>query len=291
MKKIIYCFMFMMLLSVCLNGRQADAYSVSVEKDSIYAENIPSYIMKNVAPMFKKQVRKSMKYYEKYKDAGDYTYIKKIPDTYRDFIEVAKEIQDSDKIVIRYPFYIYDAVEGECWYKYYFVAEKNHKKLCIFSIDVNSDNGKTIFYYDKMLDHYFLLDENITKETLFYQIEDMVYGETPEQVKIIRNMTIAGEKKMEGESTDKGVKAFSQKNYEEKKNIIFSYLDDIKNGKVAEQSNENIKMELKKEYSEPDTEADEKKDQRGLYIAIGAGGFCILLVGIIIGIVIKKRKK
>nr|MDE6566967.1 hypothetical protein [Lachnospiraceae bacterium] len=176
MRKYIVSLMFLLLFSLGFNVSQAAAYSVKVEKDSMYADVIPSNIMKNVGTMFQKQVRKSMKYYDKYKDADNYTYISRIPDEYRDFIDIAKEIKDSDEVVIRYPFYIYFPGEEEYYgemYDYYFIAEKNQQKLCIFSINVDREEKKvrTQFVYDKMLDHYFSLDENITEETLFMSLK------------------------------------------------------------------------------------------------------------------------
>mgnify|MGYP004492230067 CR=1 FL=1 len=52
---------------------------------------IPKYITQNVAKLFEKQVKKAMQYEKKYGKAGDYVYMTKVPDAYRDFIAVAKK--------------------------------------------------------------------------------------------------------------------------------------------------------------------------------------------------------
>lgn len=287
MKRYIFCLVFIVMLSVCTDVRQACAYSVTVEEDGMYAEVVPAHITKNVASMFKKQVQKSMKYYNKYKDEPARTYATKIPDAYRGFIEIAKQIQDSDEIVIRHPFYIYSTIDEQCWYEYYFVAERNHKKLCIFSIDVDVENGKTIFSYDKIMDCYSKLYENITERTLFYQIDGVIYAETPEQVSVVRNLNSSGEK-MLGGTTDTEGNEFFHKKYEEKKDIIITYLDNIKEGRTTKKSNEKIKLELKNDYSEPETTPEREKHGKGLYIVVCVGVLCVFCL-LAVGIVIKKR--
>lgn len=294
MKKSIFCFLLMMMFMGCMDARQAEAYSVTTEENGIYAELIPSHIMKNVVPMFKKQVRKSMKYYNKYKDADTYTYITKIPDDYRDFIDVAKQLGESDKVVIRYPFYIYYVGEEGGCYEYYFIAEKNKEKLCIFSITIG-DDGSTKFYYDKMRNQYSSLDKYIKNDAIFYQITDVIYAETPEQRNVVRDMSVGGQNMMQAgnpsliEAQNEERKEFYQKSYEEKKDLIFNYLKDVKAGKMVEKSNTNIKQELKEEYNEPENLVEKEEHDRGwlLYIAIFAGVLCIIFAGI----VMKKRKK
>lgn len=292
MKKYIFCLMLTILFLTCTDTKQAGAYSVTVEEDSIYAKAIPSYIMKNVAPMFKKHVRKSMKYYDKYKDADAYTYANEIPDEYRNFIEKAKKIQDSDEITIHYPFYIYHADAEEYGNHYYFVAERNHKRLCIFRITVDTEDGRTYTYYDKVMDQYFQLDGNMAEDTLFYQIGSVVYAETPKKRNIVRDTTEYGMKTMEGvgdDSSDMGGAVFEQKEYEGKKDVIFSYLNRIKKGKVAKKSNKNIKLELKDEYTEPESISDspfntQEPGGRKVYIfaaCVSALFLCILVVGFI----------
>lgn len=292
MRKYIVSLIIMLLFSLCFNVSQADAYSVKVEKDDMYADVIPSNIMKNVASMFQKQVQKSMKYYDKYKDADGYTYISKIPDQYRDFIEIAKEIKDSDEIVIRYPFYVYDPAGGEVWYEYYFIAENNQEKLCLFYIAVDSEDGKTKFNYDKMLDHYFSLDENITEETLFYRVDDSIYAETPEKSIPVRERNlIPGEVRMEGSEVDTTEsRKFYQKGFEEKKDVILSHLKRIRKGKATKKSDENIEFELNKEDEQintadlldfsngEDVTEEEGGSGGGIYLAVCVAVFCILVI-------------
>lgn len=300
MRKYIVSLMFLLLFSLGFNVSQSAAYSVKVEKDSMYADVIPSNIMKNVGAMFQKQVRKSMKYYDKYKDADNYTYISRIPDEYRDFIDIAKEIQDSDEVVIRYPFYIYFPGEEEYYgyicNSYYFIAEKNQQKLCIFSIDVDTESGKTRFSYDKMLDHYFSLDGNITEETLFYEINQATYAETPEKRVTVRAINPPPDDYiMEGSGADDTeIRQFDQKNYEEKKEVILSYLKDVQKGKIMKKAEEDIDnefdFELEKEDEPINTEdlldfssgEDVAEDEGGsdgkIYLAVCAAVFCILVI-------------
>lgn len=289
MKRYFFCLIFIVMFSVCMNLRQAEAYSVTVEEDSIYAEVVPPSIMKNVATMFQKQVRKAMKYYDKYKDADAYTYAQKVPDEYRDFIEVAKKIQDSDEIKICHPFFIYRVPADDIWYQYYFVAKKNQEKLCVFSIDIGTEQGKTQFTYDNMMDRYFSLDGNITEETLFYQVGDQAggkvfYAETPEKVEVVREIPVGGI--YLGDTSDEEGKEFYKKKYEEKKNDIFKYLNKIKGGKAVKKSDENIKIDLKEEYIEPDSTPEERHGSR-VYIAVVFVILCILAACL----VTKIRKK
>ena len=103
-----------------------------------------------------------MKYYKKYENADDYTLANEVPDEYRNFIPIAKQIEASDKLVIKNPFFIYE-LGDTLFYKYYFVAEKNGKRLCLFSIDIDAETGKISFDYDKMIDKYSKYDENMMK--------------------------------------------------------------------------------------------------------------------------------
>ena len=126
------CFkLFIILLCVItVDSVQAKAYTVTVKEDSIYSEVIPESFVQNAPAIFKKNVKKAMKYYNKYKNADPVTYMRTIPDMYRDFIEIARKIHDSDEIVIHSPFYPYDVgvddeEEGTPFYN--FLAEKNGK--------------------------------------------------------------------------------------------------------------------------------------------------------------------
>lgn len=291
MRKYVFWMMFLVICSIGTNVRWAEAYTVTMESDGMYAETVPDHIKENAVPMFEKKVRKAMKYYDKYKEADDYTYITKIPDEYRDFIGVAKKIQETDKIVIRHPFYIYYVAGEGVLYSYYFVAERNGEKLCIFRIDVYEDNGKTLLFYDKGLDCYTSLGENLGEETLFYQIGMVIYAETPDQIKVLREDPAGGRWQMEGDATDTSArecKEFYQANYEEKKEIIFEFLNGIKEGKVAKQSNKNVKKVLENDFIEPASASVKKGFGKGLYFAICAGVLCIL-VFVVILILRKKR--
>ena len=59
---------------IAIDSVQAKAYTVKVQADTIYAEVIPESYLKNAPVVFKKAVKKTMKYYNKYKDADMVTY-------------------------------------------------------------------------------------------------------------------------------------------------------------------------------------------------------------------------
>lgn len=283
MRSYVVLLIFLGMCFTLISGRQAEAYSVTMQEDSMYAEIVPSNIRKNTVPMFKKQVQKAMKYYDKYKNADAYTYLEKVPDKYRDFIEVVKKIQDTDEIVIRYPFYIYYVSSEGGWYRYYFLAERNGEKLCIFRIDVDEGNGETELSYDKMLDCYTLLGENLKEDTLFYQIGGAIYAETPDQIKVLKKDPMDGMQQMEGgEDAARESKEFYRKKYEEKKNIMFDYLEGVKNGKVIKKSEKKLESELEDEYIEPESSADRKGYAKGLLMTIYVGGLFILAIAVVL---------
>lgn len=300
MKRYIYCLMLMVLFLTCTDIRQAKAYLVTAEKDGMYAEVIPDSFVNNAAPIFKKNVKKVMKYYNKYKDADDYTVATKVPTEYRDFFPVVEQIQASDKIIIRNPFYLYragDNTSGDAAYTYYFFAEKNGKKLCLFSLYVESDNGKISFRYDKMMDRYFTYDERTMKDAVFYELGETTYAETPDKINVVRNLEVSGTKEMirvGGIDWEAIEEKFRAKNYTEKKDEIFDYLAKIKKGRVIKKSEKKLKQELKEEYIEAEyveSGTDTKGSGRtGIYIVIG---IVIVVIGVIAGdmIFMKKRKK
>ncbi len=295
MKKYIYALAILLLCMIGVDSRRVEAYSVTVEKDGIYAEVIPDSFVNNTPAIFKKFVKKAMKYYNEYKDADDYTYVSSVPDEYRDFIPVAKQIQDSDEIIIRNPFYIYQPIENKDGGKaclYYLYAEKNEKKLCLFSIYIEPDTGKMSFRYDKMMDSHFVYDETVG-ETLFYEIDETIYAETPDKTSVVWNRkSLEGEKMIGGADTaDWEVvnERFKKKSYSEKKDEIFEYLAGAKNEKLIKKAEKNLKLELEDEYVEPEKDV-KKSDRTGIYIVIGIG---IMVIGVIAGgiIFMKKRKK
>ena len=86
-----YLKLFTILLCViAVDSVQAKAYTVKVQADTIYAEVIPESYLKNAPVVFKKAVKKTMKYYNKYKDADMVTYLRNVPKTYRDFVDIAR---------------------------------------------------------------------------------------------------------------------------------------------------------------------------------------------------------
>ena len=85
---------------IAIDSVQAKAYTVKVQADTIYAEVIPESYLKNAPVVFKKAVKKTMKYYNKYKDADMVTYLRNVPKTYRDFVDIARKIRDSDEITL-----------------------------------------------------------------------------------------------------------------------------------------------------------------------------------------------
>lgn len=226
MKKYILVLLVLLLCIIGADSRQVEAYSVTVQKDGIYAEVIPDSFVNNAAPIFKKYVKKAMKYYNKYKDADDYTYVSHVPDEYRDFIPVAKQIQDTDKIIIRNPFYIYQTMDDTEPCEYCFIAEKNGKKLCMFRIYIEPETGEVSFWYDKMMDSHFAYDAKTVGETLFYEIDEAIYAETPDRTSVVwdRKVATAGEKMIGVDGTtdwktelQATYRKFKKKSYSEKK--------------------------------------------------------------------------
>lgn len=299
-----YCFLilFGLMTFACVNVVKAKAYSVSVKGDSMYADFISDDFMEHVSGLFRKHVKKSMKYYDKYKNADMYTYMKKIPNhddaSSRDFIDIAKQIQDEDEIVLHFPFYIYCPDEkGD--YGFWFIAERNHKKLCMFEVCLSEEKGKYIFSYDKQMDHYFSYDEKKMQETLFYMAADKnyryrYYAQTPDESRIARDLTDDGMIQMEGSGRDtREAVQFIRKSYQEKKEEIFSYLGQMKNGKAVEKAEENLKIWSKKNgqstgnLSEKKEEAEHGKKMPFIKLLLfwGTGMVCI------VGIVILERRK
>ena len=302
MKKYIYTLVLLLLCVSGANSQRVEAYSVTVEKDGIYADVVPDSFVNNTATLFKKYVKKAMKYYDKYKDADDYTYVLKVPEEYRDFIPIAKQIQDADEIIIRNPFYIYSPFEDTddtTVYNYSFYAVKNGKKLCMFSIYIEPDSGKVSFEYDKIEDGRFAYDEKTTGETLFYQVGDIIYAETQDSTSIVWDKrSVEGGKEMINTSgtgtTDwKAVKEraderFRKKSYHEKKTEIMDYLAKGKKGQNYKEAEKNLKLELEDEYVEPEEDVKES-DRTVIYIVTVIG--IIVIIGVISGIILLKQQE
>ena len=67
MKKYFLILIGIFVCLVCVDGKKADAYSVELQKDGIYAETLPKPVVDNSVVLFKKYVDKARKYYKKYK--------------------------------------------------------------------------------------------------------------------------------------------------------------------------------------------------------------------------------
>ena len=122
---------FGVIIFLCIGSakiKTVKAYTVTAQKDGIYAEAIPDTIIDNAPALFQKNVKKALKYENKYKDADMVTKANNIPYPYDKFIDVAKKIRPSDEIVIRNPFCIYNMRgegKGAAPSRYYFLAEQH----------------------------------------------------------------------------------------------------------------------------------------------------------------------
>ncbi len=307
MKKYILAMMVLLLCIIGAGSRRAEAYSVTMQTNGIYADVIPDSFVDNTADIFKKYVEKTMKYYNKYKDADDYTYVSEVPEEYRDFIPVVKQIQDSDEIIIKNPFYIYwpmEGADGDAVGNYCFFAVLNEKKLCMFRIEIELDTGKISFWYDKIMDGFFSYDETTVGETLFYEVGDIIFAETPDQTSQVRDRSendvgyemIGDGGTIDWEAEREAVdNKFIKKSYREKKDEILTYLAKSKKGKAYKKVEKkakkylenNSKSELDDEFLEP-AKAAKEGGRTGIFIVIGIMVIAVVTVGIIL---LKKRKK
>lgn len=308
MKKYHYILAVILFCIIGASGRQAEAYSVTVKTDGIYADVIPDAFVNQTADLFKKHVKKAMKYYNKYKDAGEYTYVKNVPGEYRDFIPVAKQIQDSDKIIIRNPFYIYfPGDDAEICEDIYFFAERNGKKLCMFSISIDWDMEKVSLLYNKIESSQFIYeyDKDIIGKTLFYEMDGITYAETPDKVRTLRNRQSSdGEKMANADGNDyvneqKAIdRKFEAKSYDEKKKEILDYVGNMKTGKIKTvpkkqkkvvKNSQNVTSDFEDDSVELDNNTQENS-KNGNYIMIGIG---VLVIAVFAGgiILLIKRKR
>ncbi len=294
MKKYILALMVILICIIGVDVRQAEAYSVTVQKDGIYAGVVPDSFVNNTAAIFKKNVKKAMKYYNKYKDADEYTYIMKVPEKYRDFIPVAKQIRDSDEIIIRNPFYIYQTMDDAVPESYHFFAEKDGKKLCMFTIEIELESGKVSFWYDKMKEGRYAYDEK--GETIYYEIDQIIYAETRDKTRIVWDgKPLGGEKLASDLGTDDWEaeqKAMDQKfrsmSYSEKKDEMLADLAKRSKEKFGYKASKNSKVELEDDDVEPEEDVKES-DRTDVYIVVGIG---IAVIGVTIGgIILMKRRK
>ena len=285
---------FTVILLMCIGGMGISpvrAYTVTVQKDGMYAETIPDAVIDNAPVLFQKSVKKALKYDRKYKDADAVTRANKIVYPYDKFLDVAKKIKASDEIVIRKPFYIYtvwDQAGKSAPSEYYFQVQQNGKKLCYFSLEIDETDHKIRFSYDKLMDQYFKCDEKTMKDAIFYEIDFVTYAETPDKVYEVRDQKDRGSM-MAGsnrQDLEKVVKKFKQKNYSEKKDEIFDYLKDTSG--ISKKTEKNLKLELKDDYVESEDDSKDAGITKMIYPVIAA--VCIPVIAAVIFIV-RKRKK
>ena len=293
MKKYLLILIGIFVCLVCVDGKKADAYSVELQKDGIYAEELPKPVVDNSVVLFKKYVNKARKYYKKYKKNNAYTLLANVPDEYRVFIPIVKDIEPSDKIVIKTPFYIYKPADamGSASYDYYFVAEKNGKKLCIFCIAISTDNKKIYFYYDNVIDKYSKFNDKMMEEgAIIYEIDGVIYEQTKnKKIVVLDQSDHSGATEIIGDidtNLEKMIEKFKNKSFDDKKKEIFEYLDDMKEKKVVKKSEENLKLDLKDEYV-GDENTDNKSDKKLKYVGIAA----VIVVIIGAGVLLKRCRK
>lgn len=288
MKKCFLILMGIFVCLVCVDGKKADAYSVELQKDGIYAEELPKPVVDNSVVLFKKYVDKARKYYKKYKKNNAYTLLSNVPEEYRIFIPIVKDIKPSDKIVIKTPFYIYDPTDaaGNTSYDYYFVAEKNGKKLCIFCITISTDNKKIYFYYDNVIDKYSKFNDKMMEEgAIIYEIDGVIYEQTKnKKIVVLDQSDHSGATEIIGDidtNLEKMIEKFKNKSFDDKKKEIFECLAGVKEEKVVKKSEENLKLDLKDEYV-GDESIENNSSKKGIYIGIAAAIAAIIGAGVMV---------
>ena len=288
MKKYFLILIGIFVCLVCVDGKKADAYSVELQKDGIYAEELPKPVVDNSVVLFKKYVNKARKYYKKYKKNNAYTLLANVPDEYRVFIPIVKDIEPSDKIVIKTPFYIYKPADamGSASYDYYFVAEKNGKKLCIFCITISTDNKKIYFYYDNVIDKYSKFNYKMMEEgAIIYEIDGVIYEQTKnKKIVVLDQSDHSGATEIMGDidtNLEKMIEKFKNKSFDDKKKEIFECPAGVKEEKVVKKSEENLKLDLKDEYV-GDESIENNSSKKGIYIGIAAAIAAIIGAGVMV---------
>ena len=61
--------------SIAAGAKQAEAYTLETDFNGIYGKEMPSYILKNVEPLFRKHVDKAVKKYNKYAQLREDDYV------------------------------------------------------------------------------------------------------------------------------------------------------------------------------------------------------------------------
>ena len=288
MKKYFLILIGIFVCLVCVDGKKADAYSVELQKDGIYAEELPKPVVDNSVVLFKKYVNKARKYYKKYKKNNAYTLLANVPEEYRIFIPIVKDIEPSDKIVIKTPCYIYDPTDaaGNTSYEYYFVAEKNGKKMCIFCITISTDNKKIYFYYDNVIDKYSKFNDKMMEEgAIIYEIDGVIYEQTKnKKIVVLDQSDHSGATEIIGDidtNLEKMIEKFKNKSFDDKKKEIFECLAGVKEEKVVKKSEENLKLDLKDEYV-GDESIENNSSKKGIYIGIAAAIAAIIGAGVMV---------
>lgn len=288
MKKYFLILIGIFVCLVCVDGKKADAYSVELQKDGIYAETLPKPVVDNSVVLFKKYIDKARKYYKKYKKNNAYTLLSNVPEEYRIFIPIVKDIEPSDKIVIKTPFYIYDPTDaaGNTSYEYYFVAEKNGKKMCIFCITISTDNKKIYFYYDNVIDKYSKFNDKMMEEgAIIYEIDGVIYEQTKnKKIVVLDQSDHSGATEIIGDidtNLEKMIEKFKNKSFDDKKEEIFECLAGVKEEKVVKKSEENLKLDLKDEYV-GDESIENNSSKKGIYIGIAAAIAAIIGAGVMV---------
>lgn len=288
MKKYFLILIGIFVCLVCVDGKKADAYSVELQKDGIYAETLPKPVVDNSVVLFKKYVDKARKYYKKYKKNNAYTLLSNVPEEYRIFIPIVKDIEPSDKIVIKTPFYIYDPTDaaGNTSYENYFVAEKNGKKMCIFCITISTDNKKIYFYYDNVIDKYSKFNDKMMEEgAIIYEIDGVIYEQTKnKKIVVLDQSDHSGATEIIGDidtNLEKMIEKFKNKSFDDKKKEIFECLAGVKEEKVVKKSEENLKLDLKDEYV-GDESIENNSSKKGIYIGIAAAIAAIIGAGVMV---------
>lgn len=288
MKKYFLILIGIFVCLVCVDGKKADAYSVELQKDGIYAEELPKPVVDNSVVLFKKYVNKARKYYKKYKKNNAYTLLANVPEEYRIFIPIVKDIEPSDKIVIKTPFYIYDPTDaaGNTSYEYYFVAEKNGKKMCIFCITISTDNKKIYFYYDNVIDKYSKFNDKMMEEgAIIYEIDGVIYEQTKnKKIVVLDQSDHSGATEIIGDidtNLEKMIEKFKNKSFDDKKEEIFECLAGVKEEKVVKKSEENLKLDLKDEYV-GDESIENNSSKKGIYIGIAVAIAAIIGAGVMV---------
>lgn len=93
--------------SIAAGAKQAEAYTLEKDFNGIYGKEMPSYILKNVEPLFRKHVDKAVKKYNKYAQLreDDYvSYTKKVSKEDNKLGELMKKVKDDDVLRICRPF-------------------------------------------------------------------------------------------------------------------------------------------------------------------------------------------